>query len=102
MGADLHTLPASWLRLAGHVLDLYSDGQVARGCDDLAWPEWFPVSEREPLVREMERWNGPEEGREKEIAATVALYAPSASAPPAWWIAGFFAGVLTKAGGGAP
>ena len=41
------------LQLAGWILRLYAARQVAKGCDDLDWPDWFPVDERESLVREM-------------------------------------------------
>jgi hypothetical protein len=76
------------LRLAGWVLTLYADGQVSRNCDDLDWPEWFPVFEREPLVRDMERANG---GGPEEVADAINRYTTSSMCPPAWWLAAFFA-----------
>lgn len=82
------------MRLAGWVLTLYADRQVSRGCDDLEWPEWFPVAEREPLVRDMERENNPDPSRAEEVEESVRRYATNSWCPPAWWLAGFLAGEL--------
>lgn len=76
------------LQLAGWILRLYAARQVAKGCDDLDWPEWFPVDEREPLVREMTEANSKDPD---EHARDVQAYATGSTCPPAWWLAGFFA-----------
>ena len=83
-----------WLRLAAHILRLYADRQIARGCDDLDWPNWFPVDEREPLVRAMEHDNNPDPARVAEVEDSVKHYARGSYSPPAWWLAAFFAARL--------
>ena len=84
--------------LAAHILDQYVNGLVCGGCDDFDWPEWFPMAEREPLVREMARRNN-KNADEEEIASYVESYATSKRAPAVWWFAGFFRGVFNEAGG---
>jgi hypothetical protein len=78
------------------VLDLYADHQVSRNCDDLDWPLWFPVEEREPLVRAMEKDNNPDPSRAAEVEESVEMYARGARCPAAWWLAGFFATMLSR------
>ena len=76
------------LQLAGWILRLYAARQVAKGCDDLDWPDWFPVDEREPLVREMSVAN---RDNADDLAGHLRMYATGSTCPPAWWLAAFFA-----------
>lgn len=76
------------LRLMAWVLNLYVDRQISRGCDDLDWPEWYPVDDRELLVREMARANGSDA---IDTEDSVRMYATGTMCPPAWWLGGFLA-----------
>lgn len=76
------------LQLAGWILRLYAARQVSKNCDDLDWPDWFQVDEREPLVREMSEANSKDPD---EHARHIQTYATGSTCPPAWWLAAFFA-----------
>lgn len=86
-------------RLAGEMLRRYLDREVSRGCHDWLWPDWFPVAEREPLVREMERRN-----RRRpltaddlaEIEESVQMYATKEWGPPDWWVSQVMVEILSE------
>ena len=95
----LGLVPPCWWRLAGEVLERHANREVARGCDDFDWPEWFPVAQREPLVRALEHYNNPAPERAAEVEESVEMYARHPRrAPGLNWLAGFFAAVLDEVG----
>lgn len=90
------------LRLAGHLLSMAAEEFGNHGCNDWDWPDWFPADEREAFVRAMEKANNPATDRADEIQESVDMYAGNDGGPPDFWVMGFLADELTRAGGGTP
>jgi len=65
-------------RLAAHMLELYVEGKVSRGCSDWLWPDWFPVEERGPFAYAMEMANS---GNESDATEGAAVYGASIYGP---------------------
>lgn len=91
-----------YLRLAAEMFQRYIYGRVSRNCSDWQWPEWFPVAEREPLVREMERRNHRHHAVTPEIQAeieeSVQMYATKADGPPDWWVSEVLCEMIAEMG----
>lgn len=89
-----------YLRLAGEMLRRYVDREVSRNCSDWTWPAWFPVAEREPFVREMERRNHIRrtdyDAANVETEESVAMYCAGENGPPDWWVAGVLSQMLLE------
>ena len=77
-----------WMRLAGWILRLYAARMVSKGCDDLDWPEWFPLAERVSLVRALTEANSNDA---EEHSEDMRRFTAGSTCPPAWWLASFLA-----------
>lgn len=83
----------SELRLASTLLEMASEEFSNHGCNDFAWPDWFPVEERASLVFAMEIANS---GDASQAGEMVQDYAQGKYAPPDWWLMSYLAKRLSQ------
>ena len=79
-------------RLGSNLMNVASEECSNHGCNDFAWPDWFPVEERAALVWDMEMANS---GDAAQAGEAVQSYAQGKYAPPDWWLMSYFSKKLS-------
>jgi len=83
----LKTLPPKWFKLAGELLQEFSDQLSNNGCNDWNFPRGWNKSEQQELVKAMnDDNNSPEEYDHKRLDV------------PDWWVAVFLGKKLVELG----